>query len=437
MKARQLVVGLLVAVIAVAAVAAVLLLQQPAQQPTTPQPTQPAPQPQTPPVREIKVGMLCDLTGGTSDVGKPYCLGALDAREWFEKFNPLPQGYKVDLAWVDYSYKIPEAQAAYSRFKALGVVAIIGWGTGDTLALAPTVHSDKIPYISASYSGELLKNTTMYNFFPQTDYSSQGRAFVRFAVDLWNQMHGGRAPRPPKLGLAYPNVPYGTTPLPAIRDMANQLGAELCPDQIVELAAVDATSQMLKFKECGADFVWAGGTAASTLVIMRDAKKVGLNAPIFVNVWGGNEAYFRANPEASAGNYYLSSISVYTPDIERGDSPGAKIIREWAREKGRGPSDLTAAYVRGWANVNVLYKALRMVIEKGEPVTGENIWKALTSIRNWDFSPLTGITAESITWTPEDRRPMMSVFVYRINERGEFELARKVTLDRKAEWLGW
>ncbi|MEN3048592.1 MAG: ABC transporter substrate-binding protein [Candidatus Caldarchaeales archaeon] len=425
MKGKGLLLGAIVVVVAAVAVALVLLQQQAAS-------TGPAPQ-----AKVIKVGMLCDLTGATSDVGKPYCLGALDAVEWFEKNYPLPQGYKVDLAWVDYSYKIPEAQAAYSRFKAIGVVALIGWGTGDTLALAPTVHNDKIPYISASYSGELMKKETMYNFFPQTDYSTQGRAFVKFAVDLWNQMHGGRAPRPPKLGLAYPNVPYGTTPIPAIKDMAKILGAELCPDQIVELAAVDATSQMLKFKECGADFVWAGGTAASTLVIMRDAKKVGLTAPIFVNVWGGNEAYFKANPEASSGNYYLSSISVYTPDIERGDTPGARIIREWAKQKGRGPADLTAAYVRGWANVNVLYKALRTVIERGEQVTGENVWKALTSIRNWDFSPLSGILAETITYTPEDRRPMMSVFVYKINAKGEFELAGKVTLERKAEWLGW
>lgn len=425
MKGRALLVGAIVVVVAAVAVAFVLMQQQAA-------PTGPAQQ-----AKVIKVGMICDLTGATSDVGKPYCLGALDAHEWFEKNYPLPQGYKVDLAWVDYSYKIPEAQAAYSRFKALGVVAVIGWGTGDTLALAPTVHADKIPYISASYSGELMKKETAYNFFPQTDYSSQGRAFVKFAVDLWNQMHGGRPPRPPKLGLAYPNVPYGTTPIPAIKDMAKILGAELCPDQIVELAAVDATSQMLKFKECGADFIWAGGTAASTLVIMRDAKKVGLTAPVFVNVWGGNEAYFRANPEASSGNYYLSSISVYSPDIERGDTPGARTIREWAKQKGRGPADLNAAYVRGWANVNVLYKALRTVIERGEPVTGENVWKALTSIRNWDFSPLSGILAEPITYTPEDRRPMMSVFVYRINARGEFELAGKVTLERKAEWLGW
>jgi branched-chain amino acid transport system substrate-binding protein len=424
---KSILLGIVVVVIVVAAAAVFLLGMQQAAPISEPAPEQ----------KVIKVGAICDLTGATSDVGKPYCLGVLDAVEWFEKNNPLPKGYKVDLAWVDYSYKIPEAQAAYTRFKALGVVAIIGWGTGDTIALAPTVAQDKIPYISASYSGELMKKETSYNFFPQTDYSSQGRAMVQFVVEKWKEMHGGNPPRPPKLGLAYPNVPYGTTPIPAIKDMAKQLGVELCPDQIVELAATDATAQMLKFKECGADFIWAGGTAASSLVIMRDAKKVGLNAPVFVNVWGGNEQYFRANPDATDGNYYLTSVLVYYPDIENGNTPGAKIIREFAKSKGRAPYiDLNAAYVRGWANVNVLYKALREVIERGWEINGENIWKALTSIRDWDFSPLTGLTAEKITYTPEDRRPQMTVMFYKI-VKGDLVFEKVIKLERKAEWLGW
>jgi branched-chain amino acid transport system substrate-binding protein len=424
---KSVLLGIVVVVVVVAAAAAFLLGMQQAAPVSGPAPEQ----------KVIKVGAICDLTGATSDVGKPYCLGVLDAIEWFEKNDPLPKGYKVDLAWVDYSYKIPEAQAAYNRFKALGVVAIIGWGTGDTIALAPTVAQDKIPYISASYSGELMKKETPYNFFPQTDYSSQGRAMVQFVVEKWKEMHGGNPPRPPKLGLTYPNVPYGTSPIPAIKDMAKQLGVELCPDQIVDLAAIDATAQMLKLKECGADFVWAGGIAASVVVIMRDAKKVGLNAPILANVYGLSEHHIKANPDAAEGNYWLTSLVPYYPDIEKGDTPGAKIIREFAKSKGRALyTDLNIHYLTGWASVNLLYKALREVIERGWEINGENIWKALTSIRDWDFSPLTGLTAEKITFTPEDRRPQMTVMFYKIT-KGELSLEKVIKLERKAEWLGW
>jgi hypothetical protein len=128
---------------------------------------------------------------------------------------------------------------------------------------------------------------------------------------------------------------------------------------------------------------------------------------------------------------------VYYPDIENSNTPGAKIIREFAKAKGRAPyTDLNAAYARGWANVNVLYKALREVIERGWEINGENIWKALTSIRDWDFSPLTGLTAEKISYTPEDRRPQMTVMFYKIT-KGELSLEKVIKLERKAEWLGW
>jgi branched-chain amino acid transport system substrate-binding protein len=428
---KSVLLGIVVVVVVVAAAAAFLLGMQQAAPESGPAPEQ----------KVIKVGAICDMTGPVSDQGKPYCLGIFDAIEWFEKNYPLPKGYKVELTWVDYSYKIPEAQAAYDRFKAMGVKFLFLTGTGETAALAPKLTEDKIPALSASYAAELAKKEAQYYFFGQTDYSTHGRAMVMFVVEKWKEMHGGNPPRPPRLGLAYPNVPYGTAPIPAIKDMAKQLGVELCPDQIVDLAATDATAQMLKFKECGADFIWTGGTAASTIVIMRDAKKVGLNAIVITNTWGTNEAYMRANPDVSEGNYVVTSTVPYYPDIENGNTPGAKIIREFAKAKGRSPySDLNMAYVRGWVHVNIMYKALRDVINNGWEITGENIWKALVNIKDWDFSPLTGIVADKYTYTPEDRRPHMTVWFYKITTKdGELrlELERVIKLERKPEWLGW
>ena len=424
---KSVLLGIVVVVVAVAAAAAFLLGTQQAAPVSEPAPEQ----------KVIKVGVLCDLTGPTSEQGKPACLGFMDAVEWFEKNYPLPKGYKVELIWVDYSYKVPEAQAAYERFKAMGAKFIFLYGTGDTLALAPQATMDKIPVSSWSLDAKLAKKETEYFFFAFPDYSTQGRAMVQFVTEKWKEMHGGKPPRPPRLGLAYPNNPYGLAPIEAIKDMAKQLGVELCPDQIVDLTAVDATAQMLKFKECGADFIWTGGTAASTVVVMRDAKKVGLNAPVITNIYGINEAYIRANPDATEGNYALRPAVSYYPDIERGDTPAAKIIREFAKAKGREPyTELNLAYLGGWVQINILYKALRDVINNGWEITGENIWKALTSIRDWDFSPLTGLVVDKYTYTPEDRRPHMTVGIYKIT-KGEMTLEKVIKLERKPEWFGY
>jgi hypothetical protein len=80
---------------------------------------------------------------------------------------------QIKLHQFDYGYRVPEALTKYKLFQRLGCVAVLGWGTGDTEALSPTVTKDKMPYVSASYSGHLTDPTkTPYNLFFATDYSS-------------------------------------------------------------------------------------------------------------------------------------------------------------------------------------------------------------------------------------------------------------------------
>src|SRR5215471_11715335 len=125
---------------------------------------------------EIKVGGIFDLTGITSDVGKPFAQGVRDAVQWVNENGGI-NGKKIKLVEVDYGYKIPEAVAAYKRLvNDEKVIMINGWGTGDTEALKESVNKDKVPYLSASFSGHLTDpSKTPYNFFVAPSYSDQLR----------------------------------------------------------------------------------------------------------------------------------------------------------------------------------------------------------------------------------------------------------------------
>ena len=76
-------------------------------------------------------------TGPTSDVGWHYTDGIRDYIQYInDEKGGIGDGVKINLIWTDYQYKIPQAISAYSKFvKQDKVVAIIGWGTGDTEAL--------------------------------------------------------------------------------------------------------------------------------------------------------------------------------------------------------------------------------------------------------------------------------------------------------------
>src|SRR2546428_13893481 len=73
--------------------------------------------------QEIKVGGIFDLTGITSDVGKPYAQGVRDAVAWTNE-NGGVNGKKIPLVDVGYGYKKPGGGGGHKRgdAEAKGVV---------------------------------------------------------------------------------------------------------------------------------------------------------------------------------------------------------------------------------------------------------------------------------------------------------------------------
>src|SRR5205085_10915254 len=93
---------------------------------------------------KVFVGQLVDYTGATSFVGKYYGPSVRDAVD-FINANGGAAGTTIDMETVDYVYKIPDAIANYKRWKAKDMVALQGWGTGDTKALIDLASDDKVP----------------------------------------------------------------------------------------------------------------------------------------------------------------------------------------------------------------------------------------------------------------------------------------------------
>ena len=162
---------------------------------------------------------------------------------------------QIDLLDVDYSYKIPQALAAYKKFKNAGVVAIMGWGTGDTEAMAPIVTKDHIPYMSASYSEHLTNPAvTPYNFMVGTTYADQGRVALKYIADTWTDKS-----RKPRVALIYNDTGFGRSPFfdvdyqghhfPAAESYAKEVGVEIVDTPVIGLRALDATPQLLSMSK--------------------------------------------------------------------------------------------------------------------------------------------------------------------------------------------
>ncbi len=370
--------------------------------------------------QEIKVGGLFDLTGITSDVGKPYAQGVQDAVAVLNAKGGI-NGKKVRLISVDYGYKIPEAVSAYKRLVTdERVVMINGWGTGDTLALKDFVNKDKIPYFSASFAGDLTDpSKTPYNFFVAPSYSDQLRAWLSWVKSDWKDKG-----RNPKVAFFYGDNAYGRAPIEAGRRFCKENGIDLVDEEVVPGNFQDATSQLLNMKQKGADYAYINVTTTGVSLILRDAKKLGLATRFGSNPYGFSEALPAVAREAAEG------VTGVVPHVPWGEDVSA--MKELlAYHKANHPNDThDALYVRGWSYVQVWAEALRRADKAGQ-LTGEGVKKAAETLKDFDVG---GLTAP-VTYSPTDHRPSTKTRIYQI-KGGKLVKVAEFDMPRKPEWLG-
>ena len=103
--------------------------------------------------------------------------------------------------------------------------------------------SDKLPFFSASYS-ENLKNLeeSPYNFLVAASYSDQGRTVLKWIKDN----HKGSDPT---VALLYNDTAFGRSPIEDIKAYAAEIGIKVVDEQIVDVQATEAQSQLLNMEK--------------------------------------------------------------------------------------------------------------------------------------------------------------------------------------------
>jgi branched-chain amino acid transport system substrate-binding protein len=364
----------------------------------------------------IKVGAIFDLTGATSDVGTTYSEGLRAYVDWRNAQGGL-EGRPVKLVFQDYGYKVDLAEQLYSQFVQEGVVAFMGWGTGDTEALRGRVAEDKIPFASASFSHVLGDpSEAPYNFLLGTSYSDQLVILLDWIAE--NHPSGGAAP---VVALMHHPSPFGLSPYEqGGRDYAAGKGIRLGAHEMPR-GSTDYTAELTKIRQSAAQYVVFQNTSGPASVAMKNARDLGLEATFFCLNWCTNEVMTQLAGSAADG---LIGSVLFSPPGE--GVTGLDQAAAYLNEHGSSLEQKGLLFGQGWTMMSIMLEGVRRAVADGQELTGESIKAAMESIQDFE----TGGVTPPITFGPDDHRGMRGMRLYRV-EGGQW---RPLTPMREASW---
>lgn len=365
----------------------------------------------------VKVGVMYDATGPVSASSVPYAKGIQAATRWINGNDGI-NGKDIELLVEDYGYQIPRALSIYKKMRGEGVVAIQGFGSGDTEALMPSISKDKLPWFSASYSANLTDPShAPYNYSVGADYSAQVRAALKHMSESWTD-----TTRRPRLALVYMDNAFGKSVIPAIESYAKELDIDFVGREVVNADALEAVGPLTRIRDLNTDFILLQQIATSFATIVRDARKLGIDSQVYGTVWTYDPQLIEVAGEGANGVIVVQIAALSARGLE---------IEEAIASVAETPTQIDDHnFLRGWGSMMVMAEAMRVADAAGN-LTGEGIKAALDT--GEPFS--TGGILPPVSYTATDHRSTNSTMLYRL-ENLKPVLIGPVEVERRDDWLG-
>ena len=356
----------------------------------------------------VKVGAIFDLTGATADVGTPYAEGLKAYVDWRNASGGI-SGHPIDLSSADYAYKVDQAEQLYTQYVQEGVVAFQGWGTGDTEALRSKIAADKIPFMSASYSANLLDmSAAPYNFLIGTSYSDQAIIAMSWAMNDWKTKGNEGTP---KIVLIHHDSPFGQSPIPDMQAFADKNGIEFTTIAM-PAGVTDYVAELAQIKQFGGNYVIIHTVSSPASVLVKDAQSQGMKDSVqFICLnWCADEIFVNLAGDASEG--VIGAIPFTPPSSP---VPGHQDADKWLKDHGSSLAEKGLHFTQGWWTMAVMSEGIKRVLDEGKDLNGENIKAALETIKDFD----TGGVTSKISFSPESHKGNTALRLYKV-ENGKW-----------------
>ena len=335
--------------------------------------------------KNITIGCLLDLTGPSSFIGRGANTGAECYFKYLNDHGGI-NGRKIKYIAEDNKYQPATAVAGLKKlvYRDKIFATCFSWGTVCALATAKDVKKEKIPTIYMGNSEAIFNPFRRYFFSYFTTWYRQTFTVADYIV---NNMKA----KDLRFACIFQDDEAGKSGLRGFKKAAKLYGAEWVGEEHYKRGALDFSSQVLKLKKAGANYVFMATVTREAAGILREARKLNWHPQFFASSASTDKKVIELAGEAGRGLMGSIFMVGWHEDIPAMEKVRKAIMKYHGSLKGM-TEYTTLAWISGMLISEGLNKA-------GRNLTRDGLVDALETIKDFDPDGL----MPQITWGPKRR----------------------------------
>ena len=313
-------------------------------------------------VKTISFGVLAPLNGNYERYGKAMQWGIDIA---VDDLNQSNDTLKIDVEYQDSKFEEMPALDGFNYFKQKNIPIIFGpAGSGISRFLAPRANKAQIVLLSSISTADSLKYAGDYYFRNVSPNSDQAITIIDFIRDDLKYN---------KVGVLYENNEYGLNMQSVFKNRFSNPNEEIVFNEPYEENQNNFRTLIAKIKNKKCDIIFIPGTTKGIALLVRQLREQGVTTQVITGDGGyGWEVTDIAGK--SANGLYCTLMTIEDTTAVAYQDFSAKF-----KEKYKATPDVYSVY--SYDAVGMVYACVLNILQRAEPVTGENIKNELYKIK--------------------------------------------------------
>jgi branched-chain amino acid transport system substrate-binding protein len=298
----------------------------------------------------IKVGAILAVTGPASFLGAPE---ARTLEMLTEELNAKGgiNGKKIQLIIKD-SGASPEKAISFAKqlIEEEKVFAIIGPSTsGETMAIKNIAEENKTILLSCAAAEVIVNPLAKYVFkvAPRDSYAVE---------KIYHQMKKMGISR---IGVLSSNTGFGKAGKEQLEKYAPEHGITIALSEVYDKSATDLTAEVTKLKAANVQAIVNWSIEPAQAIVIKNARQIGLTAPIFQSHGFANIQYARAAGVAAEGVIFPASRIVVADLLADKHPQKAVVVAYKNAYESKFKEDVSTFGGHGYDALMILTKAIQ------------------------------------------------------------------------------